>query len=241
MWVIETVDMTTMYIVEGEKRAMLIDTGTDCTDLDKVVRRITKKPLDVVITHYHPDHAGNVKYFDDIYYHAADTVIDLTEFGMEPYTGNVHFVNEGDVFDLGGTKLEVVFTPGHTPGSICLIDRATKNCYSGDAFGSGGVWLQVAPQLPVETYVSSCNKMINLMEEGAVERIYCGHYPYSHQVYNIDYVKSMEKLGESLMDGSGLEKAVPYPHPRYTDPATIPSMVVDSVQQTMIVFYPDKI
>lgn len=241
MWVIETSDMTTMYIVEGSKRAILIDTGTKCSDLDKIVRKITKKPLDVVVTHYHPDHAGNVKFFDEIYYHAEDTVLTHGAFDMEPYNGTVHFIDDGYTFDLGETKLEVVYTPGHTPGSICLIDRKSGNCYSGDAFGSGGVWLQVEPQLPVKTYVASCEKMINLMEEGSVKRIYCGHYPYSHQVYDINYVKSMKNLGESLVRGTGLKDAVLFKNPRYTDSATIPSVVIDSIQQTMIVFYPDKI
>ncbi|MDR0581459.1 MAG: hypothetical protein LBG31_00680, partial [Prevotellaceae bacterium] len=44
VWVVETADMTTMYIVEGTERALLIDTGTKCDSLDKIVRRITAKP-----------------------------------------------------------------------------------------------------------------------------------------------------------------------------------------------------
>ena len=45
MWVIETTDNTCMYILEGSKKAMLIDTGTRCVALDSVVRLITQKPL----------------------------------------------------------------------------------------------------------------------------------------------------------------------------------------------------
>jgi glyoxylase-like metal-dependent hydrolase (beta-lactamase superfamily II) len=55
VWVVETADMTTMYIVEGEERALLIDTGTKCDSLDRIVRRITAKPFDVVLTHNHID------------------------------------------------------------------------------------------------------------------------------------------------------------------------------------------
>ena len=60
MWVIETSDNCTMYLVEGTQRALLIDTGTKIKNLDTVVSSITRKPLDVVITHAHGDHAGNI-------------------------------------------------------------------------------------------------------------------------------------------------------------------------------------
>ena len=53
VWVVETTDKTTMYIIEGNDKALLIDTGTKCADLDKVVKQITRKPLYVVLTHAH--------------------------------------------------------------------------------------------------------------------------------------------------------------------------------------------
>ena len=63
MWVIETYDKTTMYLVEGTKKALLIDTGTKITKLDSIIHLITQKPLMVVITHAHHDHAGNIHFF----------------------------------------------------------------------------------------------------------------------------------------------------------------------------------
>lgn len=63
-WVFSTWDYTTMYLIEGEDKAVLIDTGTRCADLDKIVGQITGKPLEVIVTHMHPDHAGCIKYFD---------------------------------------------------------------------------------------------------------------------------------------------------------------------------------
>ena len=75
VWVIETTDNTTMYLIEGNTKALLIDTGTKCDKLDEVIRNITTKPLNVVLTHAHPDHAGNIRFFDEIYLHANDTVL----------------------------------------------------------------------------------------------------------------------------------------------------------------------
>ena len=171
-WIIETSDHATMYIIEGNEKALLIDTGTKCDSLDEIVRRITQKPLQVVITHAHHDHAGNIGFFNEIYLHPADTVL-----LQKNYQGKVNFVEDGYVFDLGGKKIEVRHMPAHTPGSIVLIDKETGSCYTGDAFGSGQVWLQLRPYAPMSTYIASCDRMIKLMEEG-ISELYCGHYFY---------------------------------------------------------------
>ena len=198
LWVVETDDNTTMYIVEGEKKAMLIDTGTKTDKLDSIVRLVTKKPLYVVITHWHPDHAGNARYFNEVYYHPADTVL-LGKMGTV-FNGKSNFVADGQKFDLGGTTIEVVWTPGHTPGSIVLLDRKTGNCYSGDAFGSGQVWMQLKPHVSMATYAKSCQKMEKLMDEG-ITKIYCGHYPYVKNAFGEPYITDMRKLAEELSKG----------------------------------------
>jgi glyoxylase-like metal-dependent hydrolase (beta-lactamase superfamily II) len=156
LWVVETADNTTMYIIEGDKKAMLIDTGTKCEKLNEVVRQITQKPLIVLITHIHGDHSGNMNQFDEVYFHAADTVL-LGSYS--PYKGKVHYVTDGQKFDLGGKILEISHMPAHTPGSIAVLDRKAGNCFSGDAFGSGQVWLQLRPFSPMKTYIQSCKKM----------------------------------------------------------------------------------
>jgi glyoxylase-like metal-dependent hydrolase (beta-lactamase superfamily II) len=207
MWVVETTDKTTMYIVEGSKKAMLIDTGTKCEKLDSVVKLITQKPLIVMVTHIHPDHAGNINYFDQIYFHPGDTV--LMRMMNVAYKGKINFVNDGEKFDLGGTTIEVLFTPGHTPGSIVLLDRKAGNCYSGDAFGSGQVWMQLQPHLPMSTYAKSCRAMEALMDKG-ITKIYCGHYPYVKKAYNKTYMTEMRQLAEELSEGTAPE-GKPYP------------------------------
>ena len=203
MWVIETSDNCTMYLVEGTQKALLIDTGTKIENLDTVVCFISKKPLDVVITHAHGDHAGNINYFKEIWTHCADTVLLSSR-----YKGKVNFVNDGDIFDLGGTQIEVSHMPGHTPGSIVLLDRKAGNCYSGDAFGANHVWLQLKPLSPIQTYVNSCLKMEKLMDSG-IAKVYCGHYVYIKKPYDKSYVTAMRQLVEALINGNAPE-AQPY-------------------------------
>jgi len=202
MWVVETSDNTTMYIIEGSKKAMLIDTGTKCEKLDSVIRLITQKPLLVMITHIHPDHAGNIKYFDKIYFHPGDTVLMRTM--KVAYNGKVNYVNDGEKFDLGGTTIEAFFTPGHTPGSIVLLDREKGNCYSGDAFGSGQVWMQLQPHVSMAIYAESCRKMEALMDHG-ITKIYCGHYPYVKKAFDKSYMTEMRTLAEQLSQGTAPE------------------------------------
>lgn len=206
LWVVETTDMTTMYIVEGDQKAMLIDTGTKCEKLNEVVRQITKKPLIVLITHIHGDHAGNMNQFEEVYFHAADTVL-LKAYPA--YKGKVHYVNDGQKFDLGGKTLEISHMPAHTPGSVVVLDRKAGNCYSGDAFGSGQVWLQLRPYSPMKTYVESCRRMEKLMDQG-ITKIYCGHYPYVKKAYDKHYITEMRALAEALINETA-PKAEPHP------------------------------
>ena len=205
MWVIETYDKTTMYLVEGTQKAMLIDTGTKINKLDSIISLITKKPLVVVITHAHSDHAGNIKFFKEIWMHPADTVL-----LNRSYKGKVNFVKDGYIFDLGGKQIEVSHMPAHTPGSIVLLDRKAGICYSGDAFGSSDVWLQLKPLSPMQTYVNSCLKMEKLMDSG-ITKIYCGHYPYVKKPFDKSYITTMRHLAQGLIDGTGPE-AQPYAH-----------------------------
>lgn len=233
-WVVETSDKTTMYIVEGDKRAMLIDTGTKCTALDEIVRKITSKPLDVVITHLHPDHAGNIHYFDSIYLHPADTVM----MGEYHYEGKINYVAEGQVFDLGGTEIEVAWMPGHTPGSIVLLNRATGDCFSGDAFGSGQVWLQLEPHVPMTDYLQSCRRMRQLMEQDGIRYIWCGHYPYVKTYYDLGYICKMETLAQRLAAGD-TEGTKPFRMPPSTH--ALGHSVYLSDGPVMIVYNADKI
>jgi hydroxyacylglutathione hydrolase len=203
MWVIETSDHCTLYLVEGTQRAMLIDTGTGIDRLDTVITSLSRKPLVVVLTHAHGDHAGNINFFHEIWMHPADTVL-----LSRAYKGKVNFVQDGDLFDLGRTQIEVSHMPAHTPGSIVLLDRKAGNCYSGDAFGANHVWLQLKPHSPMQTYVNSCLKMEKLMDSG-IAKVYCGHYVYIKRPYDKSYITAMRQLAEALIKGTAPE-AQPY-------------------------------
>lgn len=184
--VLETSDKTTLYLVEGDTAAVLIDTGTEIDGLDKIIGRLTDKPFKVLATHGHYDHVGNIRYFPEVYLHEADFDLDVAP--LKEYRGKLVALREGDVFELGGRRLEVVHTPGHTPGSVVFVDYDNGMAFTGDAFGSGQLWMQLQPQVAFSTLIDSCGKMIEIMAEKNVDKLYVGHYPYLKRPLGIDYL-----------------------------------------------------
>ncbi len=158
-----------LYLVEGDTRAVLIDAGTKIADLDKIVASITEKPVMLVATHAHPDHTGSaINYFPELYIAPADAA---SQF-VANYTGRIRELKDGEIIDLGGRTLEVVFTSGHTPGSTTFIDKDAKYGFSGDSFGSGNLLLFGS----FSTLLSTCRKTSEIMEKYGIKILYPGHY-----------------------------------------------------------------
>lgn len=209
--VLETADKTTLYLVEGDSAAVLIDTGTSIRDLDKVAARLTGKPLKVVLTHGHPDHAGNIAPFAEVYMHPADTVLDgaLGTRIFKDYKGTLRPLADGDTFSLGNRRLDVVHVPGHTPGSVALVDYDNHMAFTGDAFGSGQLWMQLAPQMPFDTLIESCGRMTEIMADRGVDKLYVGHYPYLKRPLGIDYLIDVN-LAARMIDSGDTAAATPF-------------------------------
>ena len=193
-----------LYLVEGDTKAILIDAGTKIKDLDKLVASITDKPVTLVATHVHPDHTGSaIDYFPEIYINPADT-IGIPEF-MPNYKGKVCFLTDGEILDLGGRTLEVVFTPGHTPGSTTFVDKDAAYGFSGDSFGSGNLLLGV----DFSTLISTCKKMSAVIEKYDIKYLYPGHY-FGMNKETPQRVKDMITMSEDILSG----KAQGEPNPQ---------------------------
>ena len=160
-----------LYLVEGDNSAILIDAGTKIAELDRIVASITSKPVTLVATHVHPDHTGSaINDFPVICIAPGDTV-NIPSM-MPDYRGEVRFLKDGEMLDLGGRQLEVVFTPAHTPGSVSFIDTKASYGFSGDAFGSGNLLLFV----DFSTLIATCEKMEATMRKYNVSQLYPGHF-----------------------------------------------------------------
>ena len=185
----------TLYIVEGEDRALMIDVGTNIKDLDKIVAGITSKPVTLVATHVHPDHTGaSINYFKEIYINAAD-MVNVKEM-MGDYKGEIKYLADGEVIDLGGRQIEVIFTPGHTPGSTTFIDREAHYGFSGDAFGSGNLLLTTN----FSTLALTCQRMSEYMQKHGIEKLYPGHYR-GVNTETVKRIQDMWQISRDMLDG----------------------------------------
>ena len=182
-----------LYLVEGNDKAVLIDAGTKITDLDKIAASITNKPLMLVATHAHPDHTGSaITYFPELYINPADAA---TPF-MANYKGKIKDLTDGEIIDLGGRTLEVVFTPGHTPGSTTFIDRKAGYGFSGDSFGSGNLLLSGT----FSTLLATCQKTSTIMEKYLIKYFYPGHY-FGKNVETKQRVDDIATISKDVLSG----------------------------------------
>ncbi len=149
-----------MYLAVGTKRAVLIDTGVGLGSLKAVVDSLTDKPVTVVITHGHVDHAFGAVEFDDVYMSSKDKDIfelhsDMAtrmgycqrgpiegghSVGPEsflPAATGFKELEDGDVFELGELTLEIYAFPGHTLGSMTVLFKEERLLLTGDAANPG--------------------------------------------------------------------------------------------------------
>jgi len=184
-----------LYLVEGNDKAILIDAGTNIKNLDKIVSSITKKPVILVATHVHPDHTGSsINSFSDIYINLGDR--DLIPKYMSKYAGVVKYLKDKENIDLGNRQLEVIFTPGHTKGSTTFIDKKAGYGFSGDSFGTGLLLLTVN----FTTFIASCEKISSLMEGEKIRYLYSGHYN-ENNMETLNKIKDMLALSQNVLSG----------------------------------------
>jgi hydroxyacylglutathione hydrolase len=225
VWAIVENNTVNIYLVEGKDSALIIDTGYGTGDLKSFVKTLTKLPIIVVNTHGHGDHTGSDLQFSKIYAHSDD-------FGM--IKGNMDKkkrqftkkklidrkdkaptlipVKDGYIFDLGNRKLEVIEVPGHTHGSICLLDAGNKILFAGDNT-NGLVWLFLKDCYPLEVYLKSLQKVEKRKE--AFDIIMPGHNTPLQKTF-ID-----EQIGcvKSILEGSC--SPVPYNYASFTKGAML--------------------
>lgn len=182
---IEDFDCDKMYLLVGSKRAVLVDAGWDYTaDVYSLCQELVGKtiPIDLVIAHGHPDHIAQIGSFQKagcrVYMPHAD-INTVYSFCPDMDLSNVIDIKEGDTLDLGNVSLDVYTIPGHTPGSIVLLDETTGNLFSSDTLGSNrsyigdSAWLQISGYSLEEIYKNL--KKFMRKTDGKITRIFSGH------------------------------------------------------------------
>ncbi|MFN8593087.1 MAG: MBL fold metallo-hydrolase [Thermomicrobiales bacterium] len=146
------------YLVEGEERVAVLDTGIGVGGFPELVAAASGRPPVVLQTHAHWDHFGASHQFPQVFVHAAEAAWLAEGFPADRYArwmtaefadvsrlpedfdpsqglpgcAATGFLHHGGQVDLGGRVLQVYHTPGHSPGGVSFLDRQGRALFVGD-------------------------------------------------------------------------------------------------------------
>ena len=179
-WLIQG-DGSSSYLVVGDERGVVIDTGFATENIQEYAQSLTDKPVKwAANTHGHFDHTGGNGWFERAYMSAKALEIAKIPYPSKaslnyPLDYPVTVVGDGDTIDLGNRVLEVIEIPTHAPSSIAFLDRKERILFSGDEVEKGVmlVWMQDEPQPTVEQHAQNMEKLLKYRK--AFDFICSGH------------------------------------------------------------------
>lgn len=186
-----------MFLIEGEDKALLIDTGFGGGNLKEFVATLTQKPIIVVNTHSHIDHVGGNSNFDTVYAHPAE-FYGIRKTTNTSYNSSFKLVSvkEGFVFSLGNCDLEVIDIPGHTPGSIAILDRKNRMLFSGDSLQTGPVYI-LTEGSSIEAFIYSMQHLLDIKDR--YETIYPSH---NQEVIDSSFAEELINCAKATITGN---------------------------------------
>jgi hydroxyacylglutathione hydrolase len=208
-----------IFLVEGEEHAILIDTGFGIGDLAACVRAITDKPLSVFNTHGHPDHCMGNYLFEQVRMHSDD--LGMCNTPVRP--DGVAFIRDRFLdgafpegfplerwiarephpipldrrgYDFGEMDLEVIHTPGHTRGQVAYMLLPHRYLFIGDTIVHGKAWLHLDESTDLATYRQSVALIAGLCAEDV--SVFCGHSaePIPHHI-----IAALPEFLDRVQDG----------------------------------------
>jgi glyoxylase-like metal-dependent hydrolase (beta-lactamase superfamily II) len=226
---------THSYLLIGNCRSLLIDTGLGIANIHDIIQNyVDCNELDVISTHAHWDHIGGHKYFTNRFVHKNEKTWLVNKFPLTKEIINRNFedkcfkkgkpewfnideykvfncddineVDDGYKFELGNRTIECVFTPGHSPGHLCLLDKTNNLLFSGDNIYYGTIFLNYPTTDPV-AYYNSMQRIIKLKNEFNI--IFPAHHKLEIEKDVIDELATLlEEVikNKNLKHGSGIVK-----------------------------------
>ncbi len=167
-WRIED-GMVRMFLLTGTKEALLVDSGMNTPNAKKIAESVTTLPIKVLNTHADRDHISGNGAFETVYLHPAEE----THYRSSGGTGTIVPVKQGDVIDLGDRLLEIIDLPGHTKGSIAILDRKNRFLIGGDSIQDGRIFM-FGEQRDFAKYIKSLEELLSAYD-GAFDEVYPSH------------------------------------------------------------------
>lgn len=200
-----------LYLAEGKDRAVLIDTCVGAGHLKEFVEKLTQKPLTVLLTHGHVDHAMGAPEFETVYMNCEDIPLYQSQCSLKERKGYLaaglgeaadripedFFVlpdrdyrfrelSDGMIFDLGGLHIDAFAFPGHTVGSMVFLVREKKILILGDACNNS-TFLFGAEACPLDEYMETL-KNIRGRLRGRYDRVFLSHHDMETGTEIMDHV-----------------------------------------------------
>ena len=188
------------YVVYDEsKQCLIIDPGCyneqEEQELKKFIDEEGLKPVKLINTHCHIDHVlGNQfvskKWDLELYIHKLDVKLleNASEiakiYGLKEYKGSPsakHFLEDKDTITFGNSNFEILFTPGHAPGHICLYNKENNLIISGDVIFQGSIGRTDLAGGDHETLINSITTKLLPLPNST--QIFCGHGPSTNLAY----------------------------------------------------------
>lgn len=164
------------------KEAVIIDPGADYPKIKKIIDKYSLKPKYVINTHGHGDHIGaDDKFNSPILIHRLDSEFLVSPVkNLSAYFGfslkmskPERFLEDKEKIEVGNISLEVIHTPGHTPGSICL--KYDNIIFSGDTLFYEGVGRTDFPDSNENDLFKSIKEKLFALSDKTI--VYPGHGP----------------------------------------------------------------
>ena len=179
------------FLLCGSEKAALIDSGMNTPDAKDLAKKLTDLPIILINTHADRDHISGNGSFDALYM-SPNEEPNYRDAGGK---GDFIPVCEGDEIDLGGRVLRIIDNPGHTPGSIAILDKENRVLIGGDSIQDGNIFM-FGKYRDLKTYIKSL-KHISEMND-SFDCIYPMHG--SFPVYP-DLIPKLIEGAQEILDG----------------------------------------
>ena len=187
------------FLFSGTEKAALIDTGMNIPDAKEIAEGLTDLPLILINTHADRDHISGNAAFDEFYMSPNEE----DNYREHDEKGKLIPVKEGDVIDLGGRELLIIDIPGHTPGSIAILDEKNRVLISGDSVQDGNIFM-FGKYRDLGTYIESMKHL--LQYEGRYDEIYPMHgtIPVKPELIN-DLIQYAQDIQSGIVSGKTVD------------------------------------
>ncbi len=180
------------FLLEGNKKALLIDSGMMVHNAKEIAGTLTPLPLLLLNTHGDIDHVGSNDEFGSFYMNDAEA---SNYYNVQKKKGVIIPLENGDILDLGDRKLEIITLPGHTPGSIGVLDASRGWLFSGDPVQDGSIFM-FGVEREMHAYIRSLEKL-----EGYMDRFDLIFPSHGTCPLTPDYIPRLKEKAEEILEG----------------------------------------